>query len=285
MTIEEGQSTTLSWSVSNATSCSALNGTSDWQAITPAAAGGTTDITIASAGSYSFTLQCTDGINTVSANAGVTVTIKPNTPPTQPGMLSASAVTGSSATVSWAASTDVDGDTITYQVEYRRNGDLAWTPAGSTTASSQALSSLDADQLYDVRITPNDGSVDGPDRTMPSLFKTDFINTPPTQPGILSASAISSNSAMVSWGASTDIDADTITYQVNYRRNGDRQWSSGGSTTGTSQPLNGLDADQSYDVWIIPNDGTADGSSRTKLNLFKTDIDPGAVFKNSFEGN
>ena len=58
-----------------------------------------------------------------------------NTPPTQPGVLSASAVTTSSATVSWGASTDADGDTITYQVDYRQNGVVAWSDGGTTTST------------------------------------------------------------------------------------------------------------------------------------------------------
>jgi hypothetical protein len=199
----------------------------------------------------------------------------PNTPPTQPGTLSASAVTIDSATVSWGASTDDDGDTITYLVEYRRNGDPSWTDGGSTTSTSQPLSGLDSSQAYDVRVTPNDGTEDGPDRTALNLFTTDDpTNTPPTQPGTLSASAVTTSSATVIWGASTDDDGDDITYQVDYRRNGEVPWTSAGTTTSTSQPLSGLDSSQAYDVRITPNDGTEDGPDRTALNLFTTDDPP-----------
>lgn len=95
-----------------------------------------------------------------------------NTPPTQPGTLSASAVTTSSATVSWSASTDADGDTITYQVDYRENGVVPWSNGGTTTGTSRALSGLSAEQSYDVRITPNDGTDNGTDRTTVNLFQT-----------------------------------------------------------------------------------------------------------------
>ena len=95
-----------------------------------------------------------------------------NTPPTQPGTLSASAVTTSSATVSWGASSDADGDTITYQVDYRQNGVVAWSNSGTTTGTSRALSGLSAEQSYDVRVTPDDGSDAGPDRTAVNLFQT-----------------------------------------------------------------------------------------------------------------
>ncbi len=95
-----------------------------------------------------------------------------NTPPTQPGTLSASAVTTSTATVSWGASTDAEGDTITYQVDYRQNGTAQWSNGGSTTATSQALSGLSSEQSYDVRVTPNDGSENGPERVASNLFQT-----------------------------------------------------------------------------------------------------------------
>jgi len=194
-----------------------------------------------------------------------------NHPPTQPGALSAASITSSSATVSWGASTDADGDTITYQVDYRVNGAASWSSAGVTTSTSKALSGLTADTAYDVRVTPNDGSVDGPDRTTASLFTTlAAVNNPPTQPGALSAALVTDSSATVSWGASTDPDGDTITYQVDYRVNGAASWSSAGVTTGTSKALSGLIADTAYDVRVTPNDGTSDGPERTANSLFQT---------------
>jgi len=76
-TIAAGQSIRLSWAVSNASACSALSGTSDWRALTPDKAGGTANISIATAGAYTFTLRCTDGVNNVSASVNVTVTAEP----------------------------------------------------------------------------------------------------------------------------------------------------------------------------------------------------------------
>ena len=96
-------------------------------------------------------------------------------------------------------------------------------------------------------------------------------NSPPTRPGTLSASAVTASSATVSWGASSDDDGDPITYQVDYRRNGETPWSDGGNTIETSQALSGLDAEQSYDVRVTPNDGTEDGANRSTMNLFQTE--------------
>jgi hypothetical protein len=88
---------------------------------------------------------------------------------------------------------------------------------------------------------------------------------------LLSASAVTDSSATVQWGASSDDDGDPVSYQVDYRRNGETPWSDGGSTGNSSQPLSGLDADQSYDVRVTPNDGTEDGPSRSATNLFQTE--------------
>jgi len=98
-----------------------------------------------------------------------------------------------------------------------------------------------------------------------------LANSPPTQPGMLSASAVTASSATVHWGASSDDDGDAISYQVDYRRNGEAPWSDGGSTGNTSQALSGLDAGQFYDARVTPNDGTQDGTSRSELSLFQTE--------------
>ena len=225
-----------------------------------------------------------DGTSRMAMNL-FTTQAPPNTPPDQPGTLSASAVTTNSATVSWVASTDNEGDTITYLVEYRRDGDLPWTSAGSTSTTSRSLSGLDSSQSYDVRVTPSDASLDGPPRITMNLFVTDDPNLPPTQPGTLSASAIGISSATVSWDASTDDDGDSITYKVEYRRSDTTTWNSAGSTAATSMALSGLDSDQAYDVRVTPNDGTDDGLDRTALSLFQTEVNPDDIFKDSFEGN
>jgi len=67
--IGEDESTTLSWSVSNATSCTAGG---NWSG-DKNPAGGSESVTPGLAGNYSYTLNCTDG--STSDNASVTVTV------------------------------------------------------------------------------------------------------------------------------------------------------------------------------------------------------------------
>jgi predicted CXXCH cytochrome family protein len=139
---------------------------------------------------------------------------------------------------------------------YGQNGILMKNSCdGDDTESQFGVTGLDND---------GDGTRDGND---PDCQE----NSPPNQPGTLSTSAVTSHSATVSWGGSSDNEGNPISYQVDYRRNGETPWSDGGSTSNTSQPLSGLDAEQSYDVRVTPNDGIADGPDRTTMNLFQTE--------------
>jgi uncharacterized protein (TIGR03118 family) len=67
-----GQSTTLSWSSSQGTSCQASGG---WGGQEPAT--GTADVTPTSAGTISYTLMCSGGGYSGSSNSSVTVTVEP----------------------------------------------------------------------------------------------------------------------------------------------------------------------------------------------------------------
>jgi len=284
-------SATVSWGASNDVDGDTITYQVDYRrdGDLPWTSGGSTVSTSRSlsglAGNQAYDVRITpsDGTDNGPDRTALSLFQTANSAPTQPGTMSASLVTTSSATVSWGASTDSDGDEITYQVDYRRDGDLPWTIAGSTVSTSRSLSDLDGNQAYDVRVTPNDGTENGPDRTALSLFQT--VNTAPTQPGTLSASLVTTKSATVSWSASTDVDGDTITYKVEYRRDGDVSWTSAGSTTSTSQSLSDLNDNQAYDVRVTPYDGTDYGPDSTTLKLFQTEIDLDTIFKDSFEGN
>lgn len=58
--IDEGGSTTLSWTTQNASSCTPSGGTGGWSALNIGLPSGSATITIATAGNYTFTLTCSD---------------------------------------------------------------------------------------------------------------------------------------------------------------------------------------------------------------------------------
>ena len=71
--IDNGESVTISWDVSDAKSCVALNGTEGWPGSSISLPTGQKDLQINEPGCHTFTLQCTDGIRTFSASKNVNV--------------------------------------------------------------------------------------------------------------------------------------------------------------------------------------------------------------------
>jgi streptogramin lyase len=71
--IDNGESVTISWDVSDANSCEALNGTEGWPGSSISLPTGQKELQINDPGCHTFTLQCTDGIRTFSASKNVNV--------------------------------------------------------------------------------------------------------------------------------------------------------------------------------------------------------------------
>jgi surface protein len=71
--LEAGESTVFSWTSDNATECFAVDGTDGWRAETIDIPGGNVALTLNTPGTHTFTLECTDGINIVSASRQVVV--------------------------------------------------------------------------------------------------------------------------------------------------------------------------------------------------------------------
>ena len=97
--IQAGEATTLSWSVSNATSCTASG---DWSG-SKNASSGSEQVTLNTAGSYTFNLDCSGDGNPDTASVGVTVSV---TPPVVIDNLTATPANiqvGESTTISWNA--------------------------------------------------------------------------------------------------------------------------------------------------------------------------------------
>jgi hypothetical protein len=79
-TLTEGQSTTLSWTTQNASTCTASGGTGGWNTLDTGLPNGSVNITIAAAGTYTFTLTCQDAAGgSAVKSTTVTVSVKPIT--------------------------------------------------------------------------------------------------------------------------------------------------------------------------------------------------------------
>jgi chitodextrinase len=117
------------------------------------------------------------------------------TAPTQPGAPVASDVTGTSATISWPASTDnaaVTGYTFSTNNE----------PPANITSARQILTDLSETTSYTVEIKALDAAGN---QSTPAIlnFQTRDV-TPPTKPGNLQARNVGLKNATFNWNVSTD---------------------------------------------------------------------------------
>jgi len=224
---------------------------------------------------YTYTVRVTardgNGGSNSNTNTAAFKTLPPNRDPSDPGNPVASNVTRYSATISWSGSTDQDGDTITYEVEYGKTYYWdGWTSGGTTQSTSMPISNLDPDYTYTVRVTARDGNGGGNRNTNTAAFKT-LANHNPSDPGNPTASDVTRTSATISWSGSTDSDGDTITYELEYGKTyAFDGWTSVGTTQSTSMPISGLEAGTAYDVRVTARDGNGGSNSNTNVNAFTT---------------
>jgi Metallo-peptidase family M12B Reprolysin-like/Secretion system C-terminal sorting domain/Bacterial pre-peptidase C-terminal domain/Fibronectin type III domain len=256
---------TVSWTaVANAVSYAVeykLNSATVWTSFATAQTATTADLTGLTQGSlYDWRVQATCSAGTgsfVAAQFTTTVPFVCNAP----SSLSASAITSSSATVSWA----VVSGAASYAVEYKLNSDIAWTSAAAaTTATSVSITGLSASSLYDYRVSTNCGA-NGASGFTAAQFTTSapFVCNAPTG---LAASAITASGATVSWTAVSG----ATNYAVDYKLNSATVWTSAASaTTATSVAITGLSAGSLYDYRVSTNCG-ANGASGFAAAQFTT---------------
>ena len=108
-----------------------------------------------SAGVHSITLSSTDPSGLTSDDM---ISLRVNTPPTAPTVaINPTGATSSDTLIASASgSTDVDGQSVTYTYEWYENGVLT-----SYTSTMIPSSDVDVNDVWTVRVTPNDGYHDG----------------------------------------------------------------------------------------------------------------------------
>ncbi len=167
--------------------------------------------------------------------------------------LSSSAITLTTATVSWSALSGA----LNYDVDYKLNSSGTWINAATATTNlSVALSGLTASSLYDWRVRANCTGATG--AYAQAQFTTAAVPTCNAPTG-LNSSAITYNSATISWTAVSGA-AD---YDVDYKLNSSGTWiNAATATTSLSVALSGLSASSLYD-WRVRANCTAVGLSST----------------------
>jgi Metallo-peptidase family M12B Reprolysin-like/Secretion system C-terminal sorting domain/Bacterial pre-peptidase C-terminal domain/Fibronectin type III domain len=174
--------------------------------------------------------------------------------------LVASAIGNNAATISWNAVTNA----ISYAVDYKLNSSTVWTSfATAQTATTASLTGLAQGSLYDWRVQATCASGTGNFVAAQFTTTTPFVCNAPTG---LSASAITSSSATVSWAAVSG----AANYAVDYKLNSASVWTSAATaTTATSLAITGLNASSLYDYRVSTNCG-ANGTSGFAAAQFTT---------------
>jgi chitodextrinase len=147
---------------------------------------------------YAVTVLAVDGAGNKSAqSSALNVKTVDGTNPTTPTGLTSSAITATSFTVSWTASTDND---VVSEYEIYLNATLLT----KTTGTSYNVTGLADLTTYSVAIKAVDAA--GNKSTTSSAINAKTLDgTPPSVPSLLNSSAITSNSFTVSWNASSDV--------------------------------------------------------------------------------
>ncbi len=194
-----------------------------------------------------------------------------NRAPSRPGALGVQSVQGDRATVTWGASSDPDGDALTYSVQHRKSDlSTSWSPIERTSGTQLTITGLEDNSSYNVRVRATDGELASAWRSAQSLVTTTDFNNLPTRPGALSVTSVGLDRATISWGASTDADGDPITYRVQYRKDDlSEGWSPKLVAPGTTTTLTDLAPNTSYRVRVRAHDGT-EVSTWQKVNDFFT---------------
>ena len=158
--------------------------------------------------------------------------------------LNVSSITTTTATLGWSTLSGA----LNYDVDYKLNTSATWINAATATTSlSAGLTGLAASSIYDYRVRANCTGATG--AYTQAQFTTAATPTCNVATG-LTSSAITSNSATVSW---TAVSGGT-NYDVDYKLNSSGTWiNAATATTSTSVALSGLSASSLYDWRVNAN--------------------------------
>jgi chitodextrinase len=251
-TVSYGNSTTITWSSTNATSCTASNGWSGSQATS-----GTQTFTNLTT-NETYTLTCKNRANSATQSASVTVTgsAPDTTPPSAPTNLSGTATSPTQINLTWTASSDNVG--VTGYNIYR-----AGTLIGTSTLTSFSNTGLTASTQYTYTVKAFDAA--GNISTASNSINV-TTQTPPAPTVTISAnptSVTSGNSSTLTW-SSTNATSCTAS----------GAWSGSEAVSGT-QSLTNLTATSTYTLSCTGAGGNTNQS--TTIGVTTLDTTPPSV--------
>ena len=219
--------------------------------------------------SYAFSVRARDAAGNLSAERTATLNTADGTAPSQPGTVTISQVTATTARAAWGASTD---NVAVTNYDYRLNGG-AWVTLGNVTLVD--ITGLAQVTSYTFEVRARDAA-NNPSTTRTASPFTTLDGTAPSQPGTVTISSITATTATAAWGASTDNVAVT---GYEYHLNGG-SWINVGNVT--SIGLTGLSEATAYTFEVRARDALNNLSTVRAAPTFSTsDVtapsQPGAV--------
>ncbi len=157
--------------------------------------------------------------------------------------------------------TDPDGDTVTYAASGAGAASFAVNSAtGQITVAAGASLDYETTQSYSVTVEARDSAAATPVTVAVTINLTDV--PPPAQPAAPTVSEHADSptrSLDVSWTAPDDSGAPITDYDVQYRVEGETDWTAHAFTgAGTSTTLTGLTAGTTYEVQVLATSGEGD---------------------------
>jgi hypothetical protein len=201
ITIPSGTSATLSWTSTDATSCTASGGWSGGKATSGSESTG--NLTA----SKTYTLTCNGPGG--SGSDSVTVNVSTDTQkPTVPTNLQATAVSGTKVDLTWTASTDNVGVTG-YKIY--RNGGAA--PIGTSTTTSYSDTTVSPSTAYTYEVSAYDAATNESDKSSPASVTTP-CSALPTDKGVATVSVSPGAGTYRIWSRVMAPDSDKNSYYL-----------------------------------------------------------------------
>ena len=202
----------------------------------------------------------------IQADQATPVNSGPDTqPPTQPGTLTATAVSGGEVDLAWGASSDNVG-VSGYQLERcQGSGCSNFAQIATPTGTSYKDTSVSPSTSYSYRVRASDGTNLSSYSNIAGATTPTPDTQPPTQPGTLTATAVSGGEIDLAWGASSD-NVGLSGYQLERcQGSGCSNFAQIATPTGTSYKDTSVSPSTSYSYRVRASDTSGNLSSYSNI--------------------
>ncbi|MDP2308678.1 MAG: hypothetical protein Q8P18_21835, partial [Pseudomonadota bacterium] len=201
-----------------------------------------------------------DGTTSGTAVSSTTVTISNTAPVMSSVTLSPTLVYTNDTITTSVASTDADGDTVSYSYAWYVNGSLI-APTSSSLSGATYFSKTNT--VY-VRVTPTDGTTSGTASTSSTVT---IGNSTPVAPVVAITpedpeAALDPLVCSISTAAS-DVDGDSLTYSFTWTKNGSSYTGDTDTSTTSTVPASATAATNIFVCQVTASDGSATSSTAT----------------------